>query len=96
LRSGFVPADNVQVKWFSRRWLVKNIPKSKVHDRLIAARASLERIDRQRALSGDPHFGKAAEQSIVWRELFDLELQEFDEQIERICASARNLSDDLA
>jgi hypothetical protein len=91
-----VPASNVQGKQFSQRWLMKNIPNSKVHDRLIAARASLEKLDRQRALSGDPHFGKAAEQSIVWRELFDLELQDFDEQIERICAAARNLSDDLA
>jgi hypothetical protein len=59
--------------------MVKDIANSKVHDRLIAARASLEKLDRERALSGDPHFGKAAEHRIVWRELFELELQEFDE-----------------
>ncbi len=74
---------------------MKSLTSSKVHDRIALARASLERIDCERTLSGDPQFGKAIENRIVWRELFDLELQELDEQIERICGSARSLSGGL-
>ena len=50
-----------------------------VRERLAEAAASLERIDHERE-SGDPMFGKVLEERIVWRELRDLELQEFDEQ----------------
>jgi hypothetical protein len=71
---------------------VKNVPTSKVHDRITAARVSLEHIDRERTLRCDPLFGKALEERIVRRELFDLELQELDEQTARICESARSLS----
>ena len=71
---------------------MKNVPSSRVHDRITLALASLERIYRERAVSGDPHLGKVLEDRIVWRELFDLELQGLDEQIEQICESARSLS----
>ena len=36
----------------------------------------------------DRFFGKSAEERIVWRELLDLELQDVDEQIERLSAAA--------
>jgi hypothetical protein len=71
---------------------VKDIPDSRVRDRLRAGRASLEHIDLKRSLRGDPHLDRALEDRIVWRELFDLELQELDEQIARMCESARDLS----
>ena len=50
-----------------------------VRERLAEAAACLERIDHQRE-AGDPMFGRILEERIVWRELRDLELQEFDEQ----------------
>ena len=39
----------------------------------------LERVHR-----GDPSFNKTIEERIIWGELLELELQEVDEQIERI------------
>jgi len=41
----------------------------------------------------DPSFHKAAEDEIVWGELLDLELQDFDEQLNRICQTAGDASD---
>jgi hypothetical protein len=43
----------------------------------------LETIACQRAAWGDPGFGKAIEDRIIWRELIDLELQEVDAQFDR-------------
>jgi hypothetical protein len=43
----------------------------------------LQHIDVERKLRGDSSLGKATEDRIIWRELFDLELQEVDEQITR-------------
>ena len=63
-----------------------------IHERLAEARCHLQCLDRVRSFTGDPRFGKTIEQRIVWRELLDLELQDLDEQIERICESARSLS----
>jgi hypothetical protein len=68
---------------------MKSKPGSKVYARLRAAGASLERLDLERALSGDPHLGRAVEERIVWRELLDLELQDFDGQIQCICERPR-------
>jgi hypothetical protein len=65
---------------------------SSIHERLAEGRDRLERLDRERSWSGNPLLGKAIEQRIVWRELLDLELQDFDDQIERTCATARNIS----
>ena len=48
------------------------------------AAACLERLDEKRVVLGDPNLGKSIEERIIWRELLDLELQEFDEQIERL------------
>jgi hypothetical protein len=55
--------------------------------RLAAAVARLERLDVERERWGDSRFGKTAE-NIIWGELIELELQEIDEQVSRICNSA--------
>lgn len=57
-------------------------------DRLAEAVSWLEYLDRKRVLEGDPHYGKTIEERIIWRELLDLELQQVDEEIERLCANA--------
>jgi len=74
---------------------VKRRTKSKVCDRLRAACDALESIDRARHLSGDRDFGRALEDRLVRRELFDLELQELDEQFARVCESATMLESTL-
>lgn len=71
---------------------MNDIPSSKIRDRLRAVYASLERIDLARRMSGDPHFGRALEERLVRRELFDLELQELDEQLAHICESGWGLA----
>ena len=60
-----------------------------VNKRLAKAAACLERLDAERACCRDPNLGKGMEERIIWRELLDLELQEFDEQIERLSEVAR-------
>jgi len=60
------------------------------HHRL--AQAFSQNLQLVRNHRQDPHFGKSAEERIIWRELIDLELQEADEQIERISASAGSSS----
>ena len=57
-------------------------------ERLAEAVARLERIDAERELRGDSRFGRTAESRIIWGELIELELQEIDEQVSRICSSA--------
>jgi hypothetical protein len=62
-----------------------------IHERLVKGREYLERLDQERTSRGEPLLGKSIEERIIWRELLDLELQEFDEQIERICHAADHL-----
>lgn len=57
--------------------------------RLAEAFDCLQRLDEQRAMGGDPRFGRFVEDRILWRELLELELQEIDEQIERLSAVVR-------
>ena len=45
-------------------------------------------------MCGDPTLGKAIEKRIIWRELLVLELQEFDEEIERLSEVAHTLAAD--
>ena len=52
--------------------------------RLAEAYDCLQQLDRLREDQCAPALGKILEERIVWRELLDLELQEIDEQIERI------------
>lgn len=72
---------------------MQNVRVPTIHERLAEARLRLERLDLERLLSGDPLLDKAGEQRIVWRELLDLELQDFDEQVERICAATQNIAE---
>ena len=67
---------------------MKNGRRSLLHERLAKAVACLECLDEERAACGHPNLGKSMEERIIWRELLDLELQEFDEQIERLSAVA--------
>lgn len=55
--------------------------------RLAEAVARLERLDAKRERRGDSRFGRTAENRIIWGELIELELQEIDEQVSRICNS---------
>lgn len=64
--------------------------------RLAEEKACLEHLDAERAYRGDSGFGKATEDRIVWRELLDLELQDIDEQVRRICQAAGDLCPALA
>ncbi len=52
--------------------------------RLAEAYDCLQQLYRLREDERAPALGKILEERIVWRELLDLELQEIDEQIERI------------
>jgi hypothetical protein len=60
-------------------------------ERLALAAAFLERLAQDRARIGDPNLDKAFEKRIIWRELLDLELQEFDEEIQRLGDVAEGL-----
>lgn len=59
----------------------------KARHRLAEAVGRLERLDVERERQGDSRFGKTAENGIIWAELIELELQEIDEQVDRICNS---------
>ena len=63
---------------------------SATNDRLNRGFSRLQDIQLVRNHRQDPLFGKPIEERIVWRELLELELQEVDEQIERISAAAGN------
>jgi len=56
--------------------------------RLAEEKACLEHLDAEREYRGDVDFGKTTEERIVWKELLDLELQEIDELVTRVCQTA--------
>jgi hypothetical protein len=60
-------------------------------ERLALAATFLDRLDQERSSCGDAAQDKAIEEPIIWRELLDLELQEFDEEIERLFEVTENL-----
>jgi hypothetical protein len=70
---------------------MKNARNPVLYERLAKAVAYLERLDVERFAHGDPNLGKSIEERIIWRELLDLELQDFDEQIEHLSEAAQNL-----
>ncbi len=74
---------------------MKNAQAFRLPERLAKAVAYLERLDVERISHGDPHLGKPIEERIIWRELLDLELQEFDEEIERRSEAAHSLVADV-
>lgn len=57
---------------------------SRARIRLAEAYRALEEIDRDRRAERDPSLGKAMEQRIIQRELLELELQDLDDQMDRI------------
>ena len=59
-----------------------------VQRRLAEEKACLEQIDGERELRGDSGFGRTVEERIVWGELLELELQDIDEQVNRIVGTA--------
>jgi hypothetical protein len=65
---------------------------SMIWQRLAAERSCLEHLDAERAYRGESGFGKTTEDRIVWGELLDLELQDIDEQLSRICQAAADAS----
>ena len=71
---------------------MQNVGTSAIRERLREARVRLKRLDRERAWSGKPLLDKSVENRIVWRELLDLELQDIDEQVERICGAGQILA----
>lgn len=56
--------------------------------RLVEEKACLEHLECERAHLHNPGFGKTSEERIIWGELLDLELQDIDEQVSRICQAA--------
>jgi len=58
---------------------------SPIRQRLAQEQGRLEHLDAERERRGDSGFGKATEDQIVWGELLELELQDIDEQVRRIC-----------
>ncbi len=63
-------------------------PAKPVRRRLAKGKAALEHLEAERERRGDPRFGQTTEDRIVWNELIELELQEIDEQVSRICGAA--------
>lgn len=63
-------------------------PTTTVRQRLAEGKASLEHLDAERERRGDSRFGATTEDVVVWGELIELELQDIDEQVSRICGTA--------
>lgn len=72
----------------SGRWKSVERGAGRVHQRLAEGRARLERIAAERDGRNDPDFGRTSEDRIVWRELLELELQDVDEEVNRIRETA--------
>lgn len=70
---------------------MREVRKTSVHDRLASGYLLLQELELERASAGESQIGKAIERRVIQRELLDLELQELDEQIDRICAMSARL-----
>ena len=73
----------------SQRRLVSQAPVLSLRERLAEAARLLEHLDQERISHGDPGLSRIIEERIVSRELLDLEWQDFDEEVERLTATAR-------
>lgn len=65
----------------------------RTRQRLGEEKAFLDDLEAQREYRGDPLFGKAVEDRVIWNELLYLELHDIDEQLKRICQRAWEDSD---
>jgi hypothetical protein len=63
-----------------------------IKQRLAEEKSLLDHLDCEREYRGDSSFRKTAEDRIVWGELLDLELQDFDWQLNRIRQTAGDAS----
>ena len=59
-----------------------------IRHRLAEEKASLEYLDAEREHRRELSFGKTIEERVIWGELLELELQDLDEQLRRICDAA--------
>lgn len=59
-----------------------------IRQRIAEEKACLEHLDTERERRDDSGFGKTTEDRIIWGELIELELQDIDEQVNRICCAA--------
>ena len=57
-------------------------------ERLAEAKACLDYLDTERTRRGDPDFGRLLEDKTVWRELLELELEDAEYRIARMCDAA--------
>lgn len=55
-----------------------------VRERLAEEYLTLLSLERDRKVEQNPHLGQVIEQGIIQRELLELELQDLDDQLERI------------
>jgi hypothetical protein len=62
-----------------------------LQERLASSASALERLDREYSFGSDQLLAQAIERRIIWRELLDLELQNFDEKIEQLLERADTL-----
>ena len=60
-------------------------------ERLMRGFSCLKNLQMVRNHRQDPHFGRAVEERIIWRELLELELQSVDEQIDGITSRSEKL-----
>lgn len=72
----------------AKRRAARKSPANALSSRLAEEKASLDRLDIERDFRHDAAFEKITEQRIIWSELLELELQDIDEQIGRICHAA--------
>jgi hypothetical protein len=66
---------------------------STIRHRLEEGKTCLEYLDAERECRSDPSFGRVIEEQVVWGELLELELQDVDEQLSRICDAAGGATD---
>jgi hypothetical protein len=67
-----------------------NGPTKTVQKRLAEAMACLEYLETERVLRNDWEFGRLVEQRTVSRELLELEMQDAEERIARMCDAAEH------
>jgi len=67
---------------------MKNSATLSAGERLAEAKACLDYLDLERERRGDPDFGRLLEDKTVWRELLELELEDAEDRITRMCDAA--------